>query len=113
MLAAAGFRVLAADDHDHFEAALFEALSHFNRHNVAPARRRDERTIFRPQIEVAQNSFGKAADVFQEHRLTLPVWPDDEVVKAKGKFNDRIEPRKRTITRPHFLHKNPAVTRSK
>ena len=108
-LAGAGFAVGAGDDRDHLHATPLELLRHLDGHDVATAGRDDERAVLRRELEIPENARGEAGDVFEEHGLTLAVRADDEVVEAQGEFDDGIEAGKRSVTRPHFLHENPAV----
>jgi hypothetical protein len=55
----------------------------------------------------------KAAYVFQEHRLSLAVRSDHQVVETQGKLDDRVEPGEGPVTRPHFFDENAAVARPK
>ena len=112
VLTAAGFGMFAADDGDDLHAALLEARRHLDGDEVATAGRDNERGIRGREIEVAQDAFGEAGDVFEEHRLALAVRADDEIMEAQRELDDGIEARKRTVTRPHLLHENPAVARA-
>ena len=97
----------AGDDGDDAHAAALELLGDLDGHDVAAARGDDERAVLRREIEVAQDAFSEPAHVFEEHRLPLAVRADDEIVKGKREFDDRIEAGKRTVTRPHFLDHDP------
>jgi hypothetical protein len=61
------------------------------------------------EVEVAQDAVREAADVFEEHGLTLAVRADDEVVEGQRELDDGIEARKGAVTRPHFLDEDAAV----
>src|SRR5262249_54116958 len=50
--------------------------------------------------------------IFKEHRLTLAIRPDDEIVETQGKFDDGIEAGERPVARPHLLDEDAAVTRA-
>ena len=109
MIAFAGFAVGAGNDGDDAHAAGLELLGHFDGDEIAAAGGDDQGGVLRGEVEVAENAFGEAADVFEEHGLALAVGADDEVVEAQREFNDRIETGKRSVARPHFLDQNPAV----
>jgi len=50
--------------------------------------------VFVRQAEVAEDALGEPADVFEKHRLPLPVRADDQVVKRQGQLDDRMKPGK-------------------
>src|SRR4051812_42759766 len=79
MLAASGFRMLFADDGHDLHSAILKSSGHFDWHEITSARRGNKRAIVRRDLEIAKNAFGKAADVFKEHGLTLTIWADDKI----------------------------------
>src|SRR5262245_3763596 len=99
MLTFARLGVFATDDRDHPDTALAKTFRDFDRDDVATARRGHERGIFRLEIEVPQNALGQSAHVLEEHRLPLAVRAHHEIMKAEREFDDRIEPRERSVAR--------------
>ena len=51
-------------------------------------------------------------DVLQEHRLPLAVGADDRVVEGHRQFDDRVEPRERSVPREQLLDRHPRVARA-
>src|SRR5687767_13071042 len=109
MAAGCGFRMTLTDNHDHFYAALFKALGHLDGHQIATAGGCHERAVFGGDFKVSQDAFGETRDIFEEHRLPLPIRPNDSIMKRERELNDRIETGKRAVARPHLLNQDPAV----
>src|SRR5438128_1996113 len=112
MPALAGLRMLSTDNRDYLYSTLLEGLRNFNGHDIAATRRSHQRGIARRQIEVAQNAFREAGNIFQEHRLPLSIGAHDKVMKTQRKLDDGIEAGERAVARPHFLDENAAVART-
>lgn len=107
--AGASLAVGGADDGGDLHPALLKLLGHLDGNDVAATAGDDEGAVAGLEVEVAQDAIGKAADVFEEHGLTLAIRAHDEVVEGQREFDDGIEARKRTVTRPHLLDEDAAV----
>ena len=107
--AGAGRGVGLADDGGHAHSLPLELLGHFHRHQIAAAGGDHQRGILRCQREIAQDPFGQAADVFQEHRLPLPIGANDQIVKRNRQLDDGIETGKGAVTGPHLLDHDARV----
>src|SRR5437762_6357645 len=112
MAAGRGFRVALTDNNHDLYAALPEAFGHFDRHRVASAGRRDQRAVFRRDLEIAEDALREAGNIFQEHRLPLAVRANDGIVKGEREFDNRVEAGEGTVTRPHLFHEDSAVART-
>src|SRR5687767_10383502 len=93
-------------------APFLELLGDFDRHDVRAARRDNERGVDWLERVVAQNALGETGDVFEKHRLTLPIGADDKVMKRQRKLDYRIEAGERAVARPHFLNHDARMTRA-
>lgn len=105
--------MLLAEDGDYFDTGFLKAFGYFNRYAIAATRGYDECAVMFTQIEIAQDLFREPGDVFQIHGLALSISTDHQVVECEGQFDDGIEPRERTVSRPHFFGHDAAVTGAK
>jgi hypothetical protein len=108
-LAGAGLGVPGGDDGDDLEAAAAEAFGHFDGDDVAAAGGDDQGGVLGVEVEIAEDAFGEAGHVFEEHGLALAVRTDHQVMEAEGEFDDRVEAREGAVAGPHFLDQDSAV----
>ena len=112
-LAATGLAMgLGNNGHD-LHATTLEFLGHFDGHEVAARRGSHQSGVLGRKVVVAQDAGGQSMDVLQEHGLALAIGSHHEVVEAQRKFDDGVEPRKRAVAGPHFLHEDAAVSGAK
>ncbi|MFM1945199.1 MAG: hypothetical protein RI897_4181 [Verrucomicrobiota bacterium] len=105
----AGFRVLFTDDGDDLDAAFLEACGYFDGDEVTAAGGDDEGGVGGADGEVAEDTFGEAGDIFEEHGLALAVGADDKVMEAEGEFDDGVEAGEGAIAGPHFFDHDTAM----
>src|SRR4051794_20299156 len=112
MFALGSVGMLAADQADDSHFSFFEFFGHFDGHDIAAARRNNKGGVLVGKIEVPQDPFCEPGDVLEEHCLALAVRADHEVMKTEGEFDDRIESGERSVTGPHLLNEDAAVSRA-
>lgn len=112
---AAGVAALAgagmgdADQGDHRDAPAMEGLGDFYGNHIASAGGDHQGAVLGGEIEVAEDAFSEAGDVFEEHGLALAVGADHQVMEREGEFDDGIETGEGTVTRPEFLDEDAGV----
>lgn len=72
----------------------------------------EQEAIGRAEDKVTQDDLTETLDVFEEHRLALPVRTDDEVVIREREFDDGMEAGETAVTREHLFDENARVSRA-